>query len=558
MGAVACAGPAPQGRPVETGTAPGQQASRPLVTAIRDEPGTLALHPFTQPGQATYLIKRVFNAQLTYLDNEAGPHPYLAEALPQLHTESWRVFPDGRMETTWRLKPGLVWHDGTPLSAEDFVLTWRVYSTPELGHSQSPPFSALDGVSAPDDRTIVFSWKGLYPGAATMYEHNREYPALPRHLIETAFQQTSADAFVNIPYWTSEFVGLGPYRLERWEPGQFIEATAFEQHVLGRAKISRIRLVFMADDNTVLASLLAGEIQLTADAAARLSQVLLLKREWVPGGAGAVHLHINQYRTVYIQFRPEYLDQKALLDVRVRAALYHALDREAINDSVYGGEAFLGDFLLAPLTDLGRAADRATVKRVYDVRRSEQLMAEAGYARGPDGVYVSPTLGRLGLQVVTQAASDNNAEIAILADGWQRAGFAVEQRLLSGAAARQPDALAVFPALLVNSTSASLGLIDDFRSTNIPNRENRWNGSNRGGWNNAGYTGLAETFATTLDPEQRLERIGRIARVFSEELPALTLFYRSVVFAHTSALTGLTNAPADSTVPWNMHEWELR
>lgn len=560
-GAAACAGPSPQSRPVESATAAGQQASRTLVAAIRDEPGTLALHPFTQPGQATYLIKRVFNAQLTYLDNEAVAHPYLAEALPRLNTESWRVFPDGRMETTWKLKPGAVWHDGTPLSAEDFILTWRVYSTPELGRSQTPPFGTLEGVSAPDDRTVVFRWKGLYPGAATMYEHNREYPALPRHLIEPAFQafqEMGAEAFVNLPHWTHEFVGLGPYRLERWEPGQFLEATAFDQHVLGRPKILRVRLTFIADDNTVLASLLAGEIQLTADAAARLSQVPLLKQEWVASGAGAVHLHINQYRTVYIQFRPEYLEQRALLDARVRAALYHAMDRQAISDSVYGGEAPLGDFLLAPVSDLGRAADRATVKHPFDLRRSEQLMAEAGYARAPDGIFATPTVGRLGMQVYTQAASDNNAELAILADGWQRAGFGVEQRLLSGPAARQPEVVSTFPAMLVNSTSATLGLINDFRNTNIPTRENRWTGSNRGGWNHAGYTALAEAFATTLDPEQRLEQIGRIARIFSEELPTLTLFYRSVVFAHPAALTGLTNAPPESTVPWNMHEWELR
>jgi peptide/nickel transport system substrate-binding protein len=198
------------------------------------------------------------------------------------------------------------------------------------------------------------------------------------------------------------------------------------------------------------------------------------------------------------------------------------------------------------------------VKYPYDVRRSEQIMAKVGYARGVDGIYVSPTLGRLGLQVQTQSASDNDAEIAILADGWHRAGFAAEQRLLSGVAARQPDSLATFSGMLINSTGSTLSLIDDFRNTNIPSRENRWNGSNRGAWNNAGYTALAEAFSTTLDREQRLEQIGRIARIFSEELPALTLFYRSVVFAHTAALTGLMNTPAESTVPWNMHEWELR
>jgi peptide/nickel transport system substrate-binding protein len=210
------------------------------------------------------------------------------------------------------------------------------------------------------------------------------------------------------------------------------------------------------------------------------------------------------------------------------------------------------------LSDLGRAADRAVERHPYDLRRGEQLMAEAGYARGPDGVYVKPGAGRLELSVVTQDAADNNAEIAVLADGWQRAGFAAEQKLLTGAVSRQPEVLATFPDVLLNSAAATVSLLDDFRGTNIPTPQNRWGGSNRGGWNNAEYTALAEGLATMLDPQQRMSQMEQIGRVFSGQLPALTLFYRSVVFAHTTALTGVTNAPPDSTVPWNIHEWELQ
>ncbi len=555
----ACAAPAAPGGPAPNAPASGQQhSSKTLVVAIHDEPGSLNLHPFTQPGQATYMIKRFVNAQLTYLDDQAAPHPYLAEALPQLSSDTWKVFPDGRMETTWKLKPNIVWHDGMPLSAQDFLLTWKVYSTPELGQVNTTPFAAMEGVSAPDDRTIVFTWKTLFPGAATMYEHNREYPALPRHLIAAAFEENAPETFINLPYWTTGFVGLGPYKLDRWESGSFLEAAAFDQHVLGRPKISRVRLTFMADDNAVIASLLSGDVMLTADAAARLSEVPLLKEQWVPTGAGAVNLHINQWRAVYMQFRPEYVSQKALLDSRVRTALAYSADRQAIADSVYGGEAPIGDFLLPPISDLGRAAEQAVTKHPLDPRHSEQLMGEASYTRGADGVYATPTAGRLDIQVVTQEASDNNAELAVLADGWQKAGFGIEQKLLTGVASRQPEVLATFPAMMVNSTSATISLIDDFRSANIPSPDNRWNGSNRGGWSNADYTSLAEMFAKTLDSQERANQVSQLARIFSGELPALTLFYRSVVFAHTTALTGLTDAPPESSVPWNMQDWELK
>src|SRR5436853_7549194 len=104
---------------------------RTLIMASNTEVQSLApkmIGP-TNPARTT----RLFNAALALVDNQGEPRPYLAEALPQLNTDSWRVFPDGRMETTWRLRPGLTWHAGTALAADDFVLAWRVHAAPTLG-----------------------------------------------------------------------------------------------------------------------------------------------------------------------------------------------------------------------------------------------------------------------------------------------------------------------------------------------------------------------------------------------------------------------------------------
>src|SRR5262245_12845611 len=107
---------------------PGSQAqpaapppSRTLEMAIQVEPGGVASRALIERGVALHTTKRAFNADLVLLDDREAPHPYLAEALPQLNTDSWRVFPDGRMETTYRLRPNLTWHDGTPLTTEDYV-----------------------------------------------------------------------------------------------------------------------------------------------------------------------------------------------------------------------------------------------------------------------------------------------------------------------------------------------------------------------------------------------------------------------------------------------------
>ena len=125
---VSC-GPAP-------GQAPGTSAeqlrpSRTLVVAHRYEPGVLAPKVLGSNGPLT--TTRLFNAALAVFDDKGLPRPYLAEALPQLDTDTWRVFPDGRMETTYRLRSDVTWHDGAPLAAEDFAFALRVYKHPDLG-----------------------------------------------------------------------------------------------------------------------------------------------------------------------------------------------------------------------------------------------------------------------------------------------------------------------------------------------------------------------------------------------------------------------------------------
>src|SRR2546428_7026981 len=123
---VGCA-PAAAPRTTEAPPASTGQPSRTLVTAIRVEPATLLSSLGLGGGATLSYTQRLFNAYLTNFDARGDPQPYLAAQLPQLNTDSWRVFPDVRMETTYRLKPNLVWHDETPLTADDFVFGWQVY-----------------------------------------------------------------------------------------------------------------------------------------------------------------------------------------------------------------------------------------------------------------------------------------------------------------------------------------------------------------------------------------------------------------------------------------------
>jgi peptide/nickel transport system substrate-binding protein len=500
----------------------------------------------------------MFNASIGLLDDKGTARPYLVEALPQLNTDTWQLNPDGTMQTTYRLRPNLTWQDGSPLTAEDFVFSWQVYSTKAFGQSGGSPFRAIDEVVAQDPRTIVIRWSDPYPDVSFTDAMQTDFPPLPRHILEEPFQANDTDAFANDPFWTRDYVGAGPYRLTRWEAGAFIEAEPFDGHTLGRPKIEKIRLDFSSDARAVLARILSGEVELTDGTSAGLAEVSVLKQDWIPQGKGDVIIHQNQWRAVHFQSRPDLATPSALLNRTIRKALAHTVDKGALNDSLYYGLGIPTDSLVAPSSIWGPAATRGAVKYPFDLQKTEELMAQAGYTKGSDGVYTSPAGGRLSWVTETNAGSDNESEMSILASGWRQAGFDVQENVLSTSEARNPEKRATFPATYSNSQNCCGSALLGFISSNISTQQTRWAGANRSGWANAQYDRLADAFSHTLDQQERQSQVTGMVHTITDDLESISLLIRGQPWIYASTLKGLTGAPPEGNMSWNIYEWELQ
>jgi peptide/nickel transport system substrate-binding protein len=379
----------------------------------------------------------------------------------------------------------------------------------------------------------------------------------PRHLLESEIQSGNFDALAHHPYWTREFIGLGPYRLDRWELGTFMEGVAFDAHALGRPKISRIRFTFMSEPNAILAGVHAGAVDIAADS---LTFVLglELKREWAATNAGTVLINATSFRSVIFQFRPELVTPRSLLDVRVRRALAHAVDRQSLGEALWAGEIQMLETIFEPSLSYYPTIDRAIAKYPYDLRASERLMAEAGFTKGGDGFYTSPMEGRFTPVIM---GGEEQSEHPIMAGTWRQAGFDVREAILPRALARDPEARSAFPSMATMATgSAETNWMAVFTSAQIGTAPTRWRGSNRSGWSSPAFDRLVEAFNTTLDPQQRIEQRVEIARMLSEEMPVIMVSLNPNITAHIAALRGLTNAVLGTTgqTAWNIHEWELR
>src|SRR2546428_1522091 len=157
-----CGGNASSSREQGAATAAPAQ-TRPLVIFLRAEPGSVAWRGFKQSSANIRTPQRIINAQPAVRDVRGQPQPELLSSLPALNTESWQVFPDGTMQTIYTLRPNLVWHDGEPLTADDSMFSWRVYSSPELGQAGQPPCSAISEASGIDTEEFMIPCKRLYP-----------------------------------------------------------------------------------------------------------------------------------------------------------------------------------------------------------------------------------------------------------------------------------------------------------------------------------------------------------------------------------------------------------
>src|SRR5581483_8706433 len=550
---------APRGQDVAQHPSPtGDLAdSRPLVIYVRVEPASIATRPFIQKGTGLHIPTRVFNALPALINDRGEPIPELLEALPQLNTDGWKVFPDGTMLTTYALRAGLTWHDGEPFTSDDYVFAWSVYSTPELALAGQPPFRAIDDVTAIDPTHFAIHWKVPFPDADILATYDLEFPPFPRHVLGPALDHVShrgGDAVTSQHFWTREYVGLRPYRVYRWEPGSFIEAERFVWYALGRPKIPRLELRFSADQNVVVAALLAGDAQVATDSS--IGQAAeTLKQQWQESKAGTVLRWPNAWRYTAFQLRPELVTPRAILDERVRKAIAQSFNKQEISDAVYAGEAIFADSMIWTGSKWGAAVDDSIPTYPYDLRAVERRMGDAGYRKDSDGIFAGPD-GRVSLELVSKEDPDNVREILVMAEQLKAAGFDVQQRVVPAAQAQNAQVRASFPTMQTSNTNMGEPAMNNLTSGQIPKPDNRWQGGNRGAWSNPDYDRIVNGFNQTLDHGERVSLVRQALQVYAEQLPAASLFFRAQPFAYAAGIVGPATAAPESNMAWNIQTWE--
>jgi len=224
------------------------------------------------------------------------------------------------------------------------------------------------------------------------------------------------------PYFSEEWVGVGPYRLVQWVRGSHMELAAFDRFFLGRARIDTIRVQFVGDQNTMLANLRAGTLHtVLPQGEPDFEEMMLLKREWEADGRGTVIVQASRW--VFVEPQKRAIAQPAdLIDVRVRKALQHALDRPELARAMAGDLGLAADSWVHPSFPEYPAIDRSLIRYPYDVSRAKALMNEAGWSASPDGVLQKSSGDRFDVQIRFRS-NTHSRPAAIVRDYWRALGI---------------------------------------------------------------------------------------------------------------------------------------
>lgn len=461
-----------------------------------DDPPSLdpaiASDPFSH-----FIISQLFSGLVRFDDN-LNVIPDLAAAMPQ-------VSPDGKIYT-FTLRRGVRFPDGQEVTARDFKYAIERAADPKLAGSQTPSAlpagvylgdivgvadklagkaAQISGVQAPDPYTLV-----LTIDAPRQY-FLAKLASGPAYAVEQSNVESGDD-------WTENPKGTGPFRLEKWAHRQEIVLSANTGYYAGRAKLDRVNIWMGANAQSQVQQYEAGGLDVAGVGVDDLQHVTDRNNPLSKELQSADDLSVT-----YLGFN---INQKPFDDPKVREALSHVIDRQALARAVYQERVTQAGGFVPP--DMAGYTPPDTSDLGYDVTRARELLAESTYKSAanlpPLSLYTSGSLLGPMLQDVFSKTLEINVEVQQVEWSDYLAGLenGSYPMFTMNQAAEYPDPAAILASLFVSTSPANY-----FR------------------YNNAEVDSALESATGEPDAKKRMAEYTQIEDRVLRDYPAVPLYY---------------------------------
>lgn len=505
--------------------APGRQV---LIVAVAQAPTSLdpADH---RSRESETVIRNIFDGLVTR-DTGSGVHLEIAEAMTWLDEQTLEV----------QLRSGVLFHDGTEMTAEDVVFTFNRIIQENAIEYPEPHTSPRKGLIAPlesteatGDNTVVLHFSGPWPPAMQLIVHQQ---IVPQHYLE----EVGTEGFIQNP------IGSGPFRFVSASAGlEEVVLERFDDYYggapdlapVGPACVQGAIFRVIPEASTRVAALLAGEVDIIQAVPPELLDTLAQTpgiQVQTAGGTQPKWMEMN-------------VNQPPFDDVRVRLALNYAVDRQLIIEEIYGGRAVA---LPGPLSPFNNFVNQSLDPYAYDPDQALALLAEAGWTdSNGDGI-------------LDKDGQPFAFTIDTLEDWRQLAEAVADQFRTIGidASVRFWDFNVVRPLLLAGERLAYLDDWGDSAFDPVGHFEAKWHGqvegspygrANFSGYNNARVNELIVLGETTADPGERQAIYDEAQELVYVEVPAVFLILPEEAEAASARVQNWAPA-SDSRV--NLHD----
>lgn len=441
--------------------------------------------------------------------------------------ESWETSEDG-LTWTFHLREGLKWSDGSDLTANDFVYSWKRVCDPLVAAPYAETVlgmvagyeQAIEGdldalqVVAEDDRTLVVTLSAPCPYFGSLAAFATLSP------VQQATVEANGDAWA---IDASTYVSNGSFYITEWVPGSHITMSKNPYYWdADSIKLDRIRFNLIEDANAAYSAYQTGEVMMIKD----------VPTEEIPSLQGNEEFYIDPIiGTYYVSLNDQI---EPFTDPKVRKALSLAIDREYLADTLMQGTYTAAPNLMGPGwidTDGKDFMSNANGGQPYldvanfeaNLEEAKALLAEAGY---PDGQGF-PTIS-----YTTNEAGYHKVVAEYLQQAWAELGIDLQVNIVEWSSftpMRRNGDFEVARNGWVGDYSDPSNMLDLFCTTN---------GNNDGKYSNAEYDAAMELSRTTLDPVERSKALHTAEDIVMEEAGCIPLAYYNDFWLQSPKITG--------------------
>ncbi len=442
------------------------------------------------------------------------------EVIPDL-AESWEISDDG-LTYTFHLREGVTWHDGEPFTCRDVEFTYEMILDEELN---SPRRADLVDILTPeqitclDDYTIEFQLSSV----KVSFLCCDNYGIIPYHLLG---EMTAEE--LNVADFNTNPIGTGPFIFQEWVKDDHLLHVANENHWAGRPCIDQWVYKITEDWTAAFAQMQAGE--------ADYANIEPAMWDACVADETLNCWDVDQFGFTFYIYNLDPEKTPLFQDVRVRQALLHALDREAMVEAAVFGLAEVANSVVPPISWAFNPDNEPVYP--YDVEKAEALLDEAEVIdRDGDGIRELPDGTPMSFTLRTNAGNtEREADIAIMQEFWREIG--VEAKL-------ETEEWGAFLSRLTETFDYEMILVG-FSWDIDPDEKAMWHTDsypsafNMNMYSNPEVDEILDAALETPDVETRKELYFEMQRILAEDLPSVILYFKKDTYATSKRVKNLT------------------